>query len=68
MLSVSAVNARRIPSAKSIPSTLYPRLPSTVLNASVVNVSMTSIFFLAVIPELNSFIPATNSIMGRVAR
>ena len=46
-LSVSAVNSTRIPLANSIPSMLYPRLPSIVENTSVVNVSITSTFAFA---------------------
>ena len=44
-LSGSAVNNTRMPFARSIPSMLYPKLPSIVENTSVVNVSTTSTFF-----------------------
>ena len=48
--SVSALNSTRIPSARSIPSTLYPVLPSIVENTSVVKLSIRSTPFLAVVP------------------
>ena len=56
-----------MPSAKSIPSTLYPKLPSIVLNASTVKLSIKSTVFLATTPKLKSFNPGLNSTIGLIA-
>ena len=64
---MSALNITRMPSASDVPSILYPVAFSTVLNASVVLKSIRSISFLALVPKLNNFSPALNSIIGLAA-
>ena len=62
------MNKIRWPLTIGTPSILYPNVPSIVENTSVVNVSIKSTSGIATVPKLNSFRPASNSIIGLTAR